>query len=190
MLKSFVILVISFISLIIAAQQQHDTAMLLIDIQEFYFDPGKSPLAGNVEASEKTAQLLAYFRGNDMPVIHVMHKGGGDIHENVSPLPGEKVFIKEEVSCFRGTGLNEYLETKGIHTLVIAGMMTHMCVEAAVRAAADLGYNCILIHDACATKDLEYGGEIVRAHDVQLSTLNTLRAYAKIQSTNDFLAKP
>jgi nicotinamidase-related amidase len=166
--------------------QQEDTALLLIDIQEFYFDPARSPLAGNMEASGNAALLLKHFRERNMPVVHVMHKGGGDIHISVSPLPEEKVFIKEHVSCFNETGLNEYLVTTGIHTLVIAGMMTHMCVEAAVRAAADLGYECVLIHDACATKDLEYGGEVVKAHDVQLSTLNTLRAYAKILSTVDF----
>ena len=166
--------------------QLGDTALLLIDIQEFYFDKTRSPLEGNVAASIQASKILDYFRGKGMPVIHVMHKGGGDIHENVTPLPGEKIFVKEHVSCFRETGLNEYLGTTGIHTLVIAGMMTHMCVEAAVRAAADLGYDCILVHDACATKDLEYGGQVVKANEVHLSTLNTLRSYAKIISADDF----
>jgi len=185
MQKSFLIVVILSLAAVTKAQQA-DTALLLIDIQEFYFNQTKAPLEGNLEASLQASSLLSLFREKGMPVIHVMHKGGGDIHENVKPLPGEKVFEKEEVSCFRETGLNEYLGLTGIRTLVIAGMMTHMCVEAAVRAASDLGYDCILIHDACATKNLEFGGETVKAHDVQLSTLNTLKAYAKVISTKDF----
>jgi nicotinamidase-related amidase len=169
--------------------QQGDTALLLIDIQEFYFDTAKSPLAGNLEASEKAARLLAHFREKELTVIHVMHKGGGEIHRLVSPAEGEKIIVKENVSCFRETGLTDCLHETGISTLVIAGMMTHMCVEAAVRAGADLGFDIVLIHDACATKDLQYDGEVVKAKDVHLSTLSTLRSYAKILSTDDFLGK-
>jgi nicotinamidase-related amidase len=52
---------------------------------------------------------------------------------------------------FRETPLLEYLKEREIQRLVIVGMMTHMCVEAAIRAADDLGFDTILIHDACAT---------------------------------------
>ena len=118
-----------------------------------------------------------------------MHKGGGDIHEYVTPLTGETVFVKEHVSCFRETPLLEYLQEKEVERLVVVGMMTHMCVEAATRSADDLGFETILIHDACATRDLKYGDELIAAKDVHLSTLSTLRAYAKVVSTKDFLGE-
>jgi nicotinamidase-related amidase len=62
-----------------------------------------------------------------------------------------------------------------------------MCVEAATRAAADLGYSCILVHDACATKDLKFGDKLIKASDVHFSTLSTLRSYAKVVAVEEFL---
>jgi nicotinamidase-related amidase len=64
-----------------------------------------------------------------------------------------------------------------------------MCVEAATRAASDLGYKCILIHDACATRDLKYGDKIIKAEDVHLSTLSTLKNYSTILSSEEYLKK-
>jgi len=83
----------------------------------------------------------------------------------------------------------EYLQEMGINELVIAGMMTHMCVEAATRSADDLGFRTILVHDACATRDLKFGDDIIKARDVHLSTLSTLRAYAEIISAEEYLAR-
>jgi len=67
-------------------------------------------------------------------------------------------------------------------------MQTHMCLEAATRAAADLGFECVVIGDACATRDLEFGDHTVAAADVHASTLATLdRTYAKVVDTETFL---
>ena len=93
------------------------------------------------------------------------------------------------MSCFRETPLLEYLREKDVDRLVIVGMMTHMCVEAAARSADDLGFETILISDACATRDLKYGDDVIAAKDVHLSTLSTLRAYAKVTSTAEFLGE-
>jgi len=70
-------------------------------------------------------------------------------------------------------------------------MQTHMCVEAATRAAYDLGFKCILIEDACATRDLKFKEKIVKAEDVHFSTLSALnRTYAVVITTEEFLTKP
>jgi len=163
------------------------TALVLIDIQAFYFDTNRAPLVGREEASLQAGKILVHFRETGQEVIHIKHKGGGEIHEYVKPLPAETVFIKEHVNCFRETPLLEHLQTQGIKRLVIAGMMTHMCVEAATRAADDLGFETILIHDACATRNISFGDEIIAAKDVHISTLSTLKAYATIMSTSEYL---
>ena len=164
------------------------TALLLIDIQEFYFDTTKAPLTGRFEAARQAGRLLAGFRENGQVVVHVMHKGGGDIRPEVAPLPGEKVIVKEQVNCFRDTPLLEYLKDLEINRLVIAGMMTHMCVEAAVRAAHDYGFSCLLAADACATRALQYEEHIVSASNVQYSTLSTLQGtYARVLNTDAIL---
>ena len=95
---------------------------------------------------------------------------------------------KVEVSCFLHTDLLEYLRSKGINRLVIVGMQTQMCVEAAVRAAHDLGFECMLIGDACATRDVKYNGTTVKAADVQSQVLGTITDgdYAKVTDLEDF----
>jgi nicotinamidase-related amidase len=105
----------------------------------------------------------------------------------VKLLSGEKIFTKDAVNSFAGTGLNDYLKSIKADTLVICGMQTHMCVEAASRAASDLGYSCILVHDACATKDLKFGDYVIKSTDVHYSTLATLRSYARVVATAEFL---
>jgi len=167
------------------------TALLLIDIQNFYFAGGSSELVNPIPASLNAQKLLNYFRQKNMLVIHVKHGygAGAEIHPNVKPLTSEKVIVKKEVNSFLNTDLLDYLKKNGIKTLVICGMQTHMCVEAAVRAAVDFGFNCILIQDACATKDVKYGDKVVKAEDVHYSTLATLKVYCKVIDTQDFIKK-
>jgi len=167
------------------------TALLIIDIQDFYFPGGAMPLVGPEAASRNAAKLLERFRKEGRPVIHVGHnaKKGTGFRAAVAPREGEKVFFKDEVSAFNGTGLLAYLQEMKVQRLVIAGMQTHMCVEAAVRAAADLGFECILIEDACATRNLKHGDREVSAADVHAATLATLdRTYATVVDTETFLS--
>jgi nicotinamidase-related amidase len=135
--------------------------------------------------------LLSRFRDRNLTVVHVRHNSepGGKINDMVKPFEGEKVFSKSDVNSFKGTGLQEFLQSAEIDTLVICGMQTQMCVEAAVRAASDLGYKCILVHDACATKDLKFGDRVIKSEDVHYSTLSTLKSYATVESTEEFLRK-
>ncbi len=166
-------------------------ALLIIDIQDFYFPGGKAELVEPEKAAGNAALLLGDFRKNHQPVIFVRHnfEPGGKINDMVKPLQGEKIFSKDEVNCFLNTGLRDFLTLADIDTLVICGMQTHMCVEAATRAAGDFGYKCILIYDACATRDLRFGDRIIKAADVHYSTLSTLKSYAEVESTKDYLEK-
>ena len=168
------------------------TALLIIDVQDFYFPGGSLPLVDPEAASLKAKQLLEKFRHEKQLVIHVRHnaKTGADIHLNVKPLPGEKVISKDFANSFRGTDLLEYLNQNQVKRLVICGMQTHMCVEAATRAAADFGFDCILVHDACATRALKFEDKEVSAQDVHYSTLSALsRTYATVIDTKTFLEK-
>ena len=143
-----------------------------------------------MEAGLNAKKLLEKFRAAGSLVVHVRHNSepGGEIHEDVKPLEGEKVISKDEVNAFNGTDLLEYLKSHGIEKLVIAGMMTHMCVEAATRAAHDHGFDCTVVQDACATRALKFGDVEVSAEDVHASTLATLnRTYAKVVDMETFL---
>lgn len=184
-------IVISIVFVINISSQVRNMALLIIDIQDFYFPGGQSALVEPEKAAINASLLLERFRKENMLVVHVRHnaESGGKINDIVRPLPTEKIVSKDEVNCFIKTDLRDFLISKMTDTLVICGMQTHMCVEAATRAASDLGFFCILIHDACATKDLKYGEKTIKAEDVHLSTLSTLRNYAQIKSTDQFLKK-
>lgn len=164
-------------------------ALVIIDIQDFFFPGGKSELVNPIPAAQNAAKVLEHFRNTQQLVVHVGHNAteGQGFYSLVKPAEGEMVFMKNTVNAFVDTGLLEYLQGQQVSKLVICGMQTHMCVEAAVRAAADLGFKVTLIHDACATKDLKWENETIPAKMVHLSTLATLRSYAKIMSTKEFL---
>ncbi len=168
-----------------------NTALLLIDIQNFYFPGGKWELVEPDRAAENAAVLLERFRMEGNTIIHIRHDAepGGQIHERVSPREGETVITKTNVNSFKDTELLTLLKKEGITSLVICGMQTHMCLEAATRAAADLGFKCTVVGDACATRDLEYSGRKVQAADVHAATLSTLKSYANVTDTRSWLEK-
>jgi len=174
-------------------QEENDesTALLLIDIQDFYFPGGRSALENPEEASLNAQKLLNHFRGQNHPVVHVRHnsKTGAEIHKNVAPLGSEKVITKNSINAFKDTDLLEFLKQNGIEKLVVCGMMTHMCVEAAVRAGADFSFEVTLIQDACATRALKYGETEIPADTVHASTLASLSGYyAVVTDTAAFLS--
>lgn len=186
-----IILSILLLSAAFVMEAQKNYALLVIDIQNFYFPGRRSELVEPVQAAEKAAIAIAHARIENNPVIFIQHKSseGMEINDLVKPAPGEAVFVKEEVNSFLGTGLTEYIKNLGVDTLVICGMQTQMCVEAAVRAAHDLGYSVILLHDACAARNLKFGDREVSAADVQASTLAAMKNYAEVISVEEWTRK-
>lgn len=176
-------------------------ALIIIDIQNDYFPGGKWPLEGVERAAENAARLLAAARDAKALVVHVRHEfdsadapffvpgsTGAAIHPVVLPMPGEPVILKHRVNAFLSTDLAPLLERQGIKSLTIVGSMSHMCIDAAVRAAADMGYSVTVAHDACATLALAFNGTKVPAahvHDASMAALAF--AYASVLSTDAVL---
>lgn len=176
--------------------------LLLVDIQNDYFPGGKMELVGMDEAAMRAKELLEIFRQRHLPTYHVQHtslyKGatfflpdteGANIHETIKPLPTDTVIQKHFPNSFRETTLLESLKNSPVEELVICGAMSHMCIDATTRAAADYGFSCTVIHDACATRDLKFGDTLVPAMQVHASFMSALSfAYAKVLSTQEFLS--
>jgi nicotinamidase-related amidase len=179
------------------------TALLLIDIQNEYFPGGKNPLEAPEAAAAQARRLLEHFRQAGLPLLHIQHVAnrlgattflpgtpGVEIHPAVAPLPGESVIQKHYPNSFRQTPLLERLQSLGVERLLICGMMTHMCVHAAGRAAADLGFEVIVAHDACATRPLTFNGQDVPAAQVQAAFLAALSGYyGQVLSVDEALAR-
>jgi nicotinamidase-related amidase len=178
------------------------TALLIVDIQNDYFPGGKMALEHTIEASDNAAALLSAFRRMHLPVIHIQHVAkhagatffvpdteGVKIHKSVAPLSNETVIQKNYPNSFRQTALLEYLNAHQISKLVIAGMMTHMCIDSTTRAACDLEFTVQLAHDACATKTLSFGAVAIPASHVQNAIIAALDgSFAEVLSTQQIIA--
>jgi len=175
------------------------TALVIVDIQNDYFPGGAMELVGATEAGARAQRALAVFRERSRPVVHVQHVAaepdatffrpgtpGMEIHPCVAPLPGESIFQKHYPNAFRETSLLEHLRGLDVARLAIVGMMTHMCIDTSVRAAADLGFECLLAHDACATLAQSFGGVTVAAEHVQAAFLAALDGtFAEVLSVDE-----
>lgn len=178
-------------------------ALILIDIQNDYFPGGAMELVNMEEAAQNSQRLLSYFREQQIPIFHIQHistrKGatfflpgthGCKINESVEPKEKEPVVVKHYPSSFRETELEELLKSQGIDELVICGAMTHMCIDTTTRAAFDLGFKCLVVSDACATKDLEFDNRKVSASDVNTAFMAALSVpFAQVMTANDFFGQ-
>ncbi len=190
----FICLVLSFMTAVQARGEEtlEDAALLIIDIQNFYFPGGRMALVEPEKASRNAQALLRAFREKGRLVVHVRHnfEPGGEIHPDVAPKAGEKVISKDHANACKDTDLLEFLKENKIKTVVVCGMQTHMCVEAGARAAHDYDFEVIVVNDACATKALRFGDREVSAQDVQASTLSALSgSYAEVVDTATILKR-
>lgn len=165
-------------------------ALLLIDIQNVYFVPGPMRLHRPYQAAKKAAILLQKFRREGKPVIHVKHhfKMFSSIYKSVAPAKNETIIEKEYPSSFLGTELNEYLQKMDIEIIVVAGMMSHMCVDTTVRACQDYGYEVVVIEDACAAKDLQFHDKRIDAETVHAVFMASLEGmFAKVMKLEEYV---
>ncbi|MGE0214046.1 MAG: cysteine hydrolase family protein [Parvibaculaceae bacterium] len=175
-------------------------AVIVVDIQNDYFSDGKWPLVGQEKAAGNAARVIDRARAEGDLVVFVRHESGkgapffvpgtpgAEIHASVRNRPDEPVVVKNSINAFLKTDLKRTLDEKGIEEVTILGSMSHMCVDAATRAAADYGYKVAVVHDACATHDQEFEGRKVPAAEVHAAFMAALGfGYAKLRSTEDYL---
>lgn len=179
-----------------------ERALILVDIQNDYFAGGRMSLEGADRAAAGAARLLERFRERGWPLFHIQHiatrpnatfflpeSDGIEFHVTVAPREGENVIRKNFPNAFRATQLDTKLRSLGVTELVVAGMMTHMCIDTSVRAAFDLGFTVELAHDACATRALRFNETELPAaqvHDAFIAALNG--TFASARATAQILA--
>jgi nicotinamidase-related amidase len=177
------------------------TALILVDIQNDYFPGGKMTLEGVEPACANAARLLQHFRDKRLPVFHIRHLAvqpnatffladtpGSEIHPSVAPMPGETLVAKHFPNSFRETILLDQLKKANAASVAVCGAMSHMCIDATVRAACDLGFQCRVAQDACATRALTFGQETVPAVKVHAAFMAALSAaYAQVLSTEELI---
>lgn len=178
------------------------TALIMIDIQNDYFDGGCLPLVHMEPAADRAAAVLERFRAAARPLFHIQHVSvrpdatffrpdteGVALNGRVAPQAGEPVVTKHFPNAFRSTDLDQALKAASVTDLVICGAMSHMCIDASTRAAFDLGYACTVLSDACATRDLVFEGDAVPAAQVHAAFMSALQVpYARVVRSDEYLS--
>ena len=176
-------------------------AIVVIDLQNEYWPGGNLPLEGIDAAAANAARVIAHGREAGDLIVNVRHEmpgapvfvpgsDGVKINEAVTPGEGEPVITKNFPNAFRETGLKALLDERGIEEVVAVGAMSHMCVDATVRAANDLGYKTVTIHDACATRELDFDGTTVPADKVHAALMAALAFfYGEVIPTDTFVTR-
>ena len=176
-------------------------ALILVDIQNDYFPGGSMELVGMEAAAQNARKVLDSFRTRGALVFHIQHLAakpdatffvadtiGAEHNITVKPEPDETLIQKNFPNAFRATYLEEQLRASRIAQLIIVGAMSHMCIDATTRAAFDLGFQCTVVQDACATRDLQFDGRTIDAQQVHGSFMAALAApYAAVVATTEFL---
>ena len=151
----------------------------------YYFDRVERLVVPNLR------RLLAFFREDRLPVVHVRVRGDDDtaadwspnsrLHivrrgvmpcrpgmreydwlDGVGPADGEVVVEKRSVSAFSTTGLEGLLRGMGVSSIVFTGVATHLGVGAAAIDATDRGFSVTVVDDATATFSQELHDEWLR----------------------------
>ena len=179
-----------------------DTALLVIDAQKGFDDPVWG-VRNNPEAESNIELLLASWRRNERPVIHIQHCSldldsplrsghpGNAFKDGMIPVEGEALFTKTVNSAFIGTGLEEHLQSRGITSLIIVGLTTDHCISTSTRMAGNLGFEVTLISDATATfnrcdqNGVEYSADEI--HHIHLASLNG--EFCDVKSTQEVLSE-
>ena len=159
-----------------------ESTLVMIDCQNTY-TRGVMELEGVDAALDEAAALLDRARSAGIPIIHIQHSDGpgslydiegesGAIVARVAPREGEPVVVKNYPNSFVKTDLDERLKAVSASNLVIAGFMTHMCVNSTARGAFNLGYAPTVVAAATATRALPGLGDVpVSAVAMQAASL-------------------
>jgi nicotinamidase-related amidase len=182
--------------------REKNPALILIDVQKgFNEEAFWGGNRNNKNAEAKMAQILEKWRTLQLPVFHIVHSSvhpnsklhasnsGFEIKDEVKPIDGEPVIVKNVNSAFIGTDLKERLDTQGITNLVIIGLTTNHCVSTTTRMAGNYGYETFVIADATATFDRigingeKFDSELM--HQTALASLNN--EFAEVINTDKLL---
>ncbi len=180
------------------------TALIPIDMQRG-FDMGDNRLPRwNNRADTNGMALLDRWRRKGWPILHVRHDSieptsilrpgqpGNDFRDGFEPLANEPVISKSVNSAFIGTDLDLRLKRLGVTEVVCFGITTDQCVSTTIRTGSNMGWQCVLVEDACDCLELPgRDGKPIAAQDIHRAHVATLGyEFCTVRSTSELLSVP
>jgi isochorismate hydrolase len=180
-----------------------ESALLVIDMQQYFLDvsshafiPSSKAILPNVK------DLVESYSDANLPIIFTKHSLAADedpgimgrwwgdtlreedplseIDGDLEPVEGEVVVRKTRYNAFFGTELDKILKDKGVNSVVISGLMTHLCCETTAREAFIRDYEVYFLVDATATQ----------TEELHLSSIRTLsHGFAIPVTTREILSE-
>ena len=143
---------------------EYTMRIIVVDVQKGITDERLYNFKGFIE---NVSRIIDTARRNNVEVIYVQHDDGpgtgfsiGDkdfeIADQVAPMAGEKIFIKEINSFFGNKELAEYLEKDDDKEVMIVGLQTNFCIDASVKSAFERGYRVVIPEGTNSTFDNDY----------------------------------
>jgi len=167
-----------------------DSALIMIDCQNTYRH-GIMQLSGVDAALLEAGKLLQMARDLHIPIFHIRHDAGsgsaydinaesGAFCDAVKPVAGEAVITKNYPNAFINTDLDQQLKAANVNSIMLAGFMTHMCINSTAHGGFNLGYALTVVASACATRPLQTAGNTVltaqQVHDGAIASTRDLYA--------------
>lgn len=175
-------------------------ALVIIDMQKGMQSPNL-PHRNNTGAEVNIQKLLAHWRTSKLPVVHVRHISrsadsvfapgqiGAEFQDALLPLASEHVVEKNVTDAFTQSGLQRWLNARGIEEVVIVGVSTNQSVESTARSSGNLGFRTRVVSDATFTFDrVDLHGVRQTAEDIHLMSLTNLSGeYAQVVTTSELI---
>lgn len=171
--------------------------LIIVDLQNDYYEGGRFPLPGVNSATDHAIALLKAWRETGNQVVHVRHEApasapffhvgsvGAEIRDALTPAQDEIVVVKAFPNAFHSTTLHDTLQNRGVERIVLLGAMAQMCIDATARAGLELGYDVTIAHEAIAAQNAEFNGISVSHDNVHVAFVSALHlAGVKISGTD------
>jgi nicotinamidase-related amidase len=175
----------------------NQTALMVIDVQNYFFQmDSPAYLKESPVILPRINGLVQVAEARGWPIVFTAHNGPSEpnnlmgkkwrhhpvgeqcsLYSGLTTPKGAYRLTKEYYSAFVKTSLEGTLRSRRVNKVIICGVMTHLCVDTTARHAFLLGFEPILVADACCSKNHLY-------HEGSLLALG--HGFAQIIRTTDF----
>lgn len=141
-------------------------ALLVIDVQNEFFNLNQACSDSLKAAIEYINAAIGFFRKKNLPIVVIQHKSeeeglvpgksGFDVPQSVKLESQDMHVVKTYGNSFIKTGLTEKLRELGVDTVIVTGFCAEYCVLSTYRGAQDCDFTPIILRGSLASDNAEH----------------------------------